>query len=324
MKKICFRAITAMTAIISLTLGAYAVPDSLIPVGRTVGIHLCGELVVVGFDSEIGAGAQAAGVQVGDRIISVNGTLPTSLDSIRMAAGAPDGVHLTVERKGKNVEFFLSPTLTPEGKRLGLKIRDGITGIGTVTFYNPSTGEFGALGHSVNDPETGQCLGISGGSIMAASVSDVVRGRSGMPGALKGSFDVGNEIGSVRENNSCGIFGTIQLDMDGSELLPLARGDEVQASQAEILSNVEGTQVRPYRVRITKVSPEDRSGRNFQFEVCDETLLRRTGGIVQGMSGSPVIQNGRIIGAVTHVLVDDPRMGYGIFIENMLDAEDAA
>lgn len=317
------KTIMLMITILCLSSAVYAAPDSLVPVGAAVGIHLDGELVVVGFDEEIGAQASSAGVRTGDRIVSVNGAAPTSLDCLRSAADASD-VRLCVDRDGKKIEFYLTPVATAEGRRLGLRVRDGVTGIGTVTFYDPETGDFGALGHSVNDPETGECIPITGGTVMRASVTDVVVGKSGHPGELRGSFDRADTIGEIAQNGRSGIFGTLHIPVEVRAPLPVAEVSQVHTGKATILSNVSGTEVRPYEIEITKLDASGPCGRNFLFEVRDSDLIARTGGIVQGMSGSPVIQDGKFVGAVTHVLVDNPRMGYGIFIENMLDADNAA
>ncbi len=317
------RMIIVLLLIFCLSTQALALPETLVPVGQTVGIHLCGELVVVGFDESTGAGAKSAGVQIGDRIVAINGAQVNSLEELR-GASDDDGVHLTVERNGKQVEFYLSPVQTPEGGRIGLKVRDGITGVGTVTFYDPVTGSYGALGHSVNDPETGACIPITGGSLMAASVTEVIRGKPGNPGELRGSFTKDNTLGDIQTNSPVGIFGTMCKPALCEKPLPLAAASQVQETKAQILSNVNGSEVASYQVEILKIDMDNRSGRNFLLQVDDDALLEKTGGIVQGMSGSPIIQDGRLIGAVTHVLVDNPRMGYGIFIENMLEADQAA
>lgn len=322
MKTRCRRIIILIAVILCLCSNALAMPETLVPVGKTVGIHLSGELTVVGFDEGIGAGAQAAGVRVGDRIVSVNGIRADSMEDLRTATDTEGGVYLTVERSGKNVDFYLSPVDTPEGSRIGLKVRDGITGIGTVTFYDPASGSFGALGHSVNDPETGECIPISGGSIMAASVTDVVQGKVGDPGELKGSIAREDTLGDIRSNTPAGIFGTMESAALGGRAMPLGKASQAHSSEATILSNVSGTEVEPYEVEIMKIEPENDLGRNYLLRVRDEELLAKTGGIVQGMSGSPIIQDGKLIGAVTHVLVDDPTVGYGISIEKMLDASD--
>jgi len=320
MKRRCRQIIILFAVLLSLCGNALATPETLVPVGKTVGIHLGGELVVVGFDEDFGNGAKAAGVRVGDRIVAVNGSEADSMEDLRTATDAQGGVHLTVERDGKNVEFYLSPVETPEGSRIGLKVREGITGIGTVTFYDPETGSFGALGHSVNDPETGECIAISGGNIMSASVTDVDKGKAGDPGALKGSIDKDDPLGKVKANTTAGIFGTMDAALPAGAPIPLADSTEVQKTEATILSNVSGTEVEPYEVEIMEIDPDNDQGRNILLHVQDEELLAKTGGIVQGMSGSPIIQDGKLVGAVTHVLVNDPTRGYGIFIENMLEA----
>ncbi len=320
MKIKCRQILIILVILLCLCSSVLAMPESLVPVGKTVGIHLGGELVVVGFDEELSAGARAAGVRVGDRIVTVNGARVSSLEDLRTASNAQGGVYLTVDREGKQVDFYLSPVETPEGGRIGLKVRDGISGVGTVTFYDPATGAFGALGHSVNDPETGKCISISGGSIMRASVTDVVRGKPGTPGELVGSFARDQLIGDIRVNTPAGIFGTMQAAAFSAQAVPLAEISDVQTEKATILSNVSGTEVKPYEVEIMKIDPEDDLGRNYLLRIRDDGLISETGGIVQGMSGSPIIQNGKLVGAVTHVLVDDPTMGYGIYIGNMLDA----
>ncbi len=296
-------------------------PESLIPVGQLVGIHLSGEMVVAGFDEEIGAGAQAAGIRAGDRIVSVNGVPADDMEDLRVAVDEHAQVILTVERKGKLAEFCLSPVETEEGKRMGLKIRDGITGVGTVTFYDPATGNYGALGHSINDPATGLAVSMRDGEIMAASVTDVIKGQPGTPGELHGAFGREQVLGTIQCNSPVGIFGQMEVPETEARALPLATGEQVECASAQMLANVTGTQVSPYQVEIEDVNLNDTCGRNLLLHVTDAKLLETTGGVVPGMSGSPLIQNGRLIGAVTHVFVDDPTRGYGILIENMLDAQ---
>lgn len=318
MKRKIWCIILTMLVLLALCVNAFALPDTLIPVGKAVGIHLCGDLVVVGFDEEIGMQAKAAGVRPGDRIVSVNGRTPDSLEVLRTAAEGQDGVYLTVDRDGKEIAFYLSAIPTEEGSRVGLKVRDGITGIGTITYYDPQTGGFGALGHSVNDPETNECLPISDGQILEASVSEVQRGESGKPGELKGSFSADAEIGKIRKNAPEGIFGSFNTKVIFGEAIPVGRLSEIETARAEIRSNVQGTEVQTFGIMITRIDRDSTDGRDFMFEVCDDALIAKTGGIVQGMSGSPVIQDGKLIGAVTHVLVDNPCRGYGISIETML------
>jgi stage IV sporulation protein B len=201
-------------------------------------------------------------------------------------------------------------------------MRDGIAGIGTLTFYDPDTGTFGALGHAVNDIESGVIIPFRAGAVMRSVVTDVVQGKAGMPGQLRGSFNVDSILGTLTDNSPSGIFGKMSENemIRGKAALPVADASEIKTGPATILSNVSGTDVVEYKVEVTRVyTGNEAIGRSMMISVVDQALLTKTGGIVQGMSGSPIIQDGKLIGAVTHVLVNDPTRGYGISIENMLD-----
>jgi stage IV sporulation protein B len=201
-------------------------------------------------------------------------------------------------------------------------MRDGIAGIGTLTFYDPETGIFGALGHAVNDNETGVIIPLRAGSVTRSYVTDVIQGKAGMPGQLHGTFNSDNILGSLTMNSACGIFGTMGKNdlMAGKKSLPIAGFSELKTGPATILSNVSGTEVKEYKVEITRLYTGAESiGRSMMISVRDPQLISQTGGIVQGMSGSPILQNGKLVGAVTHVLINDPTRGYGISIENMLN-----
>lgn len=213
----------------------------------------------------------------------------------------------------------LEPEQTPDGAKLGLYLRQGIAGIGTVTWYDPDTCVFGALGHGVNDP--GGCLlRMTQGNAYPGRILSVTRGRCGKPGQLKGAAGSTIPFGELHRNTPQGIFGRNPQGWQGKPL-PVAQADQLTTGPASILSTVTGQQPREYTVEILRLYPADRAdGRNLLLRVTDPELLETTGGIVQGMSGSPILQNGRLVGAVTHVLVNDPTMGYGIFIGNMLAA----
>ena len=293
---------------------AFAMPETLVPVGRTVGIHLRIPPVVTGFAPS--GSAREAGLRVGDCIVSVDGQRIASAAELRSRIGQ-EPVCLGVDREGEHLEISMTPERAEDTARLGLRVRDGITGVGTVTFYDPATGCFGALGHSVNDPNTGSPAPVAGGSVMAAQVTEAVRGTPGHPGELRAQFSMDAPVGEIECSDSAGIFGSMRPPRAG-QALPLAPAAQVKAAPAQILANVEGEEVRAFAVEILKIDPNNGEGRNFLLHVCDEALIERTGGIVQGMSGSPIVQDGRFIGAVTHVLVDDPTLGYGISIETML------
>ena len=293
----------------------------LIPGGQLIGLELSNDTVTVAaFDDACGAAARDAGLQIGDRILSVNGQAVTTAEDVRQALKRADReASLTVLRGSKRLTLRVAPAETPEGLRLGVYLRQGIAGVGTVTFYDPEDHTFGTLGHGVND-SSGQLLAMRAGRACAASVASVKKGKSGDPGQIRGNASPEDVFGQLTKNTPQGVFGTCISGISG-EPLPVATYDQVHAGPAAIRSTVSGSGVQEYSVEIVKIYAADRSDcRNFLIRVTDPALLKATGGIVQGMSGSPIIQDGKLIGAVTHVLVNSPDTGYGIFIENMLDA----
>ena len=292
---------------------------TLIPVGKVVGLELHNNTVTVAaFDEH--SQAQAAGVRVGDRLLAIDGHSITCADDVRIALERSNGtVKVTLQRGDGISNVRICPAITRSGPKLGLYLRQGITGIGTITYYDPETRSVGILGHGVND-SSGSLLHLTGGSIYRAGVTSVRKGKSGEPGQLIGSLISRTPIGQLQRNTPQGVFCTVPQPFT-SEALPVGSSSDVKTGTATILSTVSGESVQEYSVEILKIYPASRqNGRNMLIKVTDPALLGITGGIVQGMSGSPIIQSGKIVGAVTHVLVNDPTTGYGIFIENMLDA----
>jgi len=207
----------------------------------------------------------------------------------------------------------------PDGTRqLGLWLRDGVTGVGTLTYYDPATGRYGALGHGIADETSGALMPLRDGSVLSAVVADVRPGGHGTAGELVGSFDAADRIGAIERNGLFGIFGTLDAPPDGTPV-ETAPASAVKTGSATILSTVAGDTVQAYAVNITRVYHDGASTR-FAITVTDPALLSATGGIVQGMSGSPILQDGRLVGAVTHVLLSDPAKGYGVSIDDMLAA----
>ena len=291
----------------------------LIPVGQVIGLELQnGSVSIAGFAGD--SPAKAAGLQEGDRILTIDEKTVTSATDVREALAHSRGsVTVTVQRGGKEHAIRLSPAITADGPKLGVYLKEGVTGIGTVTYYDPETGSFAALGHGVNTPD-GKLLQLTRGSAYSARVASVRKGKVGTPGQLVGAVTASKAMGSIHRNTGCGVFGKTDTGFAG-KAIPLADPSAVRPGEATILSNISGTEVREYSVQICRVYPDTASGdRNMLIEITDKTLLETTGGIVQGMSGSPIIQDGKLVGAVTHVLVNDPTTGYGIFIENMLEA----
>ena len=293
----------------------------LVPVGEVVGLELADHTVTVAaFHEELGPAAQKAGLKVGDRIVKINGTTVNSPEDIRYALDRAEAVvELTVMRGEKTVPIKIAPTVTEDGPKLGIYLKQGITGVGTVTWYDPDTGDFGTLGHGVNNAR-GELLQMVSGNAYKATVVSVRKGACGKPGQLMGALTQAEPIGILSKNTQRGIFGNTSVGWSG-KTLPVAAAKDVHTGPATIRSTVQGESVQEYSVEILKVYPTaGNTGRNILLRITDPALLEATGGIVQGMSGSPIIQDGKLVGAVTHVLVNDPTTGYGIFIENMLDA----
>ena len=294
---------------------------SLIPGGQLVGLELQDDTVtVVEFHETLGENAKKAGLREGDRILRINDTTVTSAADIRSALAQAKGkIRLCVLREGKTKVISFAPGLCEEGPKLGVYLKQGTTGVGTVTYYDPESGCFAALGHGVNT-KNGNLLTLRTGNIYEATVRSVKKGTIGTPGQLMGQLTSPDCIGTVAKNTPQGIFGTLPAPQKDRPI-PVAAPGEVKTGAATIRSTVDGHTLREYSVEILKIYPKpSERTRNMLIKVTDPALLDTTGGIVQGMSGSPIIQDGKLIGAVTHVLVNDPTTGYGIFIENMLDA----
>ncbi len=326
-KKVC-GVLLVMSMLSGVAVSAYAL--ELVPVGKTVGIELMTDGVLISSLApvETASGeeypAEDAGLLPGDIIIALGKDEIDNSSDFMEAAQELDGEPVAVQviRMGVKEQFNLTPCKDVDGTfRLGVMLRDSVSGIGTVTYYNPDTGEYGALGHSINDLDTGVLLPVREGHISYASVSGVQKGVSGTPGKLEGLFDFDNRMGSISTNTMFGIFGEMS-DYSEGEALTVAEPAEVQSGPAVIISQVDGAESAEYEVSITKST--DGATERLIVSIEDAELLALTGGIVQGMSGSPIIQDGKLVGAVTHVLVNDPTRGYGIFINDMLAVAEAA
>lgn len=317
MKRIGIAAVLAVILLLPVTAGAEPL---LVPVGQAIGLQLRDNTVTIAaFDDQLGGAAKDAGLKIGDQLVKVNGHSVHSTEDVRTQLNGAKKVDLTLRRGSKELEIQMPTAKTSDGYKLGVYLKQGITGIGTVTWYDPTTGRFGALGHGVND-SGGVLLHMTEGTMYPAQVASVTKGKSGQPGQLKGSCSDVPACGELLRNTPQGVFGKTAQGWLG-EPMPVSTPDRVHTGQASIRSTVQGGTPRDYSVEILKVySPDRPDGRNLLLKVTDAALLESTGGIVQGMSGSPILQDGRIIGAVTHVLVNDPTMGYGIFIGNMLKA----
>ena len=300
----------------------------LIPGGNLIGIRLKtdGVLVVGTENIETTDGnispAEKAGIMVGDTLKTVEDIKITNNKQLSEIISDSGGNPLDVEiiRDGKTIAVTLTPEIsavTGEYK-CGMWIRDSMGGIGTLTYCDAENGCFGSLGHAIYDTDTGQIIPTEMGEICDATLNGVSKGTNGNAGELKGTIS-GEAYGRILSNNENGIYGNIDIISDSLDILPTAYIDEVTTGKAEIISTVRNNKPEIFEIEIERIY-KSQENKNFIIKVTDEELLSVTGGIVQGMSGSPIIQNGRIVGAVTHVFVNDPTRGYGIFIENMLNA----
>ena len=320
-------ALLCAAILFALPLNAAAAGGSLVPVGRAVGITLeidgalvCGFRAVETADGERRP-AEESGMKTGDVITEIDGRRVSSAEDLTSVLDdcAGDEMTVTVARRGAVHELKLRPAVGVSGSlELGVLIKDRIAGVGTVTYYDPGTGTYGALGHSVSDPETGYILPLRGGTVASARITAVRQGEGGKPGELAGSFST-EGIGSVELNTEFGVFGTAYRDAFGGETLPTAEPCEIKEDRAELIATVAGSEPERYEIKITRIFGRG-AGRDMLVEVTDERLIALTGGIVRGMSGCPVIQNGKLVGAVTHVLVNEPTKGYAVSIERMLEA----
>ena len=285
-------------------------------------------LIVVGFSdvkTERGSRNPAleAGIEKGDLLKTVNGVRLAKNSDVASLINASGGAEATLvlERSGERMTVTLSPALSAEdGKyKLGMWVRDSAAGIGTVSFYEPETGLFVGLGHGIYDTDTETLMPAAKGEIVKTTITGVKRGEKGSPGELYGVFDQETVIGELHGNSALGVYGKLTNAVAGDEL-PIALKQEIEVGDAKLITPAIGGGKAEYDVRITSVVNDDRgSGRNMIIKITDEKLLELTGGIVQGMSGSPIVRDGKIVGAVTHVLVNDPTSGYAVFAERMYE-----
>ena len=302
----------------------------LVPLGNAVGIKLFSDgVLVVGLssiDTVTGPASpgKTSGLKVGDLITHINEQEVNTIEQVQEILKKEQGNPLTlqVNRKDSSLQLSAQALQNSAGDyQLGVWLRDSMAGIGTMTFYDPESGMFAALGHGINDVDTAMRMPLESGSIMEATVSEVKKGTAGEPGELHGVFDLTEDMGTLFVNTDQGIFGQIEPEnvIAPMEPVEIAAPQEVKKGKATIRSNISGNEVLEYEIEILDIDTTENT-RNMMIQVTDPRLLETTGGIVQGMSGSPILQDGKIVGAVTHVLVNDPTRGYGIFIENMLEA----
>lgn len=305
-----------------------------IPCGTPFGIKMTTEGVMVvelsGFDNgtAIVSPAKDAGISEGDLIVSISGQNVHSNKDVSeiISESGGDTLGVTLIRNGESKIVFVRPEKSAADNcyHAGMWVRDSSAGIGTVTFYNPATQTFAGLGHPVCDPDTGEMLTMAEGSTADVYISGVKKSVPGDPGELMGAFISSKSSGTLDLNCKAGVYGTMYELPAMNKAVEVAMRQEVVTGEAEIYATINGTEPEIYKIYIEKIDLSERDDcRNMVIKVTDERLLKNAGGIVQGMSGSPIIQNGKLVGAVTHVLISDPEKGYAIFADTMLEYADS-
>lgn len=288
--------------------------------GDPFGVRLFGGGIVVVGISDGDCPAKAAGIEkrdivrrVGDREVQTVEELTAAIDA---SGGNP--LTLTICRGDEEKAVTVTPVLDEKGHyRIGIWIRDNAAGIGTMTFLDPDTGAFGGLGHGICDGQTGELLPLTRGAVLPAEISEIVRGAEGTPGELRGTLG-GEKVGTILKNTDKGVFGVLSRIPEGGEVMEIGSRASVHAGAATLRCSFGEGGTHDYRIELSDIARDNCGVKCFAIHVTDPALIEKTGGIVQGMSGSPIMQDGKLIGAVTHVLIGDPTRGYGIFLENML------
>ncbi|MDF2723273.1 MAG: spoIVB [Paenibacillus sp.] len=319
------------------TVKVNVMPDlKVIPGGQTIGVKIKSDgimvvghhLVAVAENKKVSPGEEAK-LQVGDLIQEINGTYTNDVskvaDIVKEAGEKGKTLSLKVRRNDQQLQLEMKPAydIVDKTYRLGLYIRDSAAGVGTLTFYAPDQGVYGALGHVITDMDTQTPITVGEGHIVHSNVTSIAKSQNGEPGEKRANFfNESKQLGNIEKNTSFGIFGKMFAPPDHSiakEAIPVAFAEEVKEGPAQIYTVVSGQKVEKFDIEVTHVSKQEfPATKGMVIKITDPRLLEKTGGIVQGMSGSPIIQNGKMIGAVTHVFVNDPTSGYGCFIEWML------
>lgn len=323
LKKTCL--IFLLTLIIIPTY-VYAYSDYIIAGGENIGIELNskGVMVVGMYKVNNTYPAKEAGLKIGDIILSINGQKITNINELieNIDKSAGNGT-IKLGYSRNNQQLFTNLSLFKDTNNIyktGLYVKDSITGIGTLSYIDPKTKIFGALGHEIIEKTTGRILEIKDGKIYESSVTGIERSENGSPGEKNAKFYSNNVKGKVSKNTSQGIFGNYIEAIPNKKLYKVAQPSDIKLGNAKLLTVLKEEEVKEYNIEIIKINNNyNLKTKNFLFQIIDQELLEITGGVVQGMSGSPIIQDEYIIGVITHVVVDDPTKGYGIFITNMLE-----
>lgn len=319
-----------LLSFIIMPTGALAYSDYVYAGGDNIGIELRskGVMIIGTYKVKDGYPAKEAGLRSGDMITAINDkTISSITDMVNVIHENEDSDHVKVTyiRGVEKLETDLKIQKEDSVYKTGLYVKDSITGIGTLSFIDPNTKKYGALGHEITEKNTGQILEIKDGHIFESEVTGVERSEIGTPGEKNAKLYSDQVTGTVSKNSNQGIFGTYTSDIQSRKQYKVAQPSEVKLGAAKMLTVLNGTTIEEYEVNIVNINKDfSQKTKNILFEITDQKLLQQTGGVVSGMSGSPIIQDDKIVAVVTHVVVDNPKRGYGIFVTNMLEEADQA
>lgn len=301
---------------------------TVVPVGAAIGMKLYTDGVLVVGMSEIEGKKpyENSGIQEGDRIIQINQNDIDNTEDLMQVVNECNGQEITVKyvREEETITTSMTPVKNGDNQyKLGLWVRDAAAGVGTMTFYEPSTKMFATLGHGIFDIDTSELIKIENGELVTTNILSISKGEKGKPGEIRGTIESGYTIGEISKNTNFGVFGMLTkpsyLSISEENAMEVCLREEIQTGKAQIICELENGKREYYDIEIQKIFlNNNQDNKSMLIKVTDERLLEKTGGIIQGMSGAPIIQNGKFVGAVTHVLVNDPAMGYGVFADIML------
>lgn len=301
---------------------------TVVPMGNAIGMKLytAGVLVVGMSEIEGKKPYENSGIKEGDRIIQINQNQIDSTDDLMQAVNKSDGNNISIKyvRDEKTITTSIKPVKNSSNEyKIGLWVRDAAAGVGTLTFYEPASGMFATLGHGIMDIDTSDLIKIANGELVTTNILSITKGTKGNPGEIRGTIEAGHTIGTISKNTKFGVFGTINktpyLSIPNTNEMQVALREEIKTDKAQIICELENGKKEYYDIEIQKVFVNNnKDNKSMLIKITDQKLLEQTGGIIQGMSGAPIIQNGKFVGAVTHVLVNDPTIGYGVFADIML------
>ncbi len=308
----------------SFPMNLFAYSESVIPGGENIGITIeTNGLIVIGFYKVNGEFIGKETLKIGDAIIEIEGTEISSIKDMTKLINdnvKDNKVNITILRNNKKINTYLPLIKVENVYKTGLYVKESVTGIGTLTYIDPFTKIYGSLGHEIILSSTNKGVEVKTGLIYDSFVNSIDRSVSGKVGSKNASIRYNNKLGTIIKNTPVGLFGKFVSDIPSKDTMQVAKFDDIKLGEAYIYTNIEGEEIKTYKINITNINKSKiKTSKSISFKIEDDELTNKTGGIVQGMSGSPIIQNNKIIGAVTHVVVSTPVQGYGVFIRTMLE-----